>query len=103
MIDLIEKRKQDIAALCMRCRVRRLELFGSAIDETGFDPSRSDIDFLVEFEEGQDSDAFDTFFSLKEGLENILARPIDLIVDRALKNPYVRAQIEANSEPVYGA
>jgi uncharacterized protein len=41
-------KREEIAELCRRHRVRRLALFGSAVGE-GFDPERSDLDFLVEF------------------------------------------------------
>ncbi|HLI19965.1 MAG TPA: DNA polymerase III subunit beta, partial [Stellaceae bacterium] len=50
MLPLIEARKAEIAALCRRHRVRRLDVFGSAVRAADFDPAESDIDFLVEFE-----------------------------------------------------
>ena len=50
--DLIESHRAEIAQLCARFGVHRLELFGSAA--TGaFDPARSDVDFLVEFDAGR--------------------------------------------------
>ncbi len=103
MIDLIKKRKQDIAALCQRCHVRQLDLFGSALRESDFDQARSDVDFLVEFDPGYRADAFDAYFNLKEGLEALLDRPVDLIVKKALRNPFIRDDIEYSREPVYGA
>ena len=48
MIDLVEEKRDALGALCRRFHVKRLEIFGSAV--TGrFDPSRSDLDFLVDF------------------------------------------------------
>ncbi len=43
-------RKDEIVALGRRYRVSRLRVFGSAARGTDFDPERSDVDFLVEFE-----------------------------------------------------
>ena len=48
MISLIENKRTVLTDLCRRFGVRRLELFGSAATDA-FDPSRSDLDFLVEF------------------------------------------------------
>ena len=60
-------------------RVRRLELFGSAADDS-FDPGRSDVDFLVEFETLADGEHADAYFGLKESLASLLARPVDLVM-----------------------
>lgn len=102
MIAVIGSKKDEIAALCRRLHVRRLEVFGSAARETDFDPAESDVDFLVEFEPGYRADAFNAYFSLKEGLEALLDRPVDLVVEKALKNPFVRAHVAHEREPVYG-
>jgi len=102
MLKSIAALEAEIADLCRRYHVRRLELFGSAA-AGGFDPGRSDVDFLVEFDPGHRRDAFDSYFGLKEGLEALLGRPVDLVVDKAVRNPYVRASIERSREPVYGA
>jgi uncharacterized protein len=103
MIADIGLQKEEIAALCRRLHVRRLDVFGSASRGRDFDPIRSDVDFLVDFESDRLDDAFDAYFSLKEGLETLLNRPVDLVVERALRNPFVLADIERGREPVYGA
>lgn len=102
MLTLIDRQKTEIAELCRRFHVRRLELFGSAA-RGEFDPARSDIDFLVAFDADRRLEAFDDYFGLKEGLERLLDRPVDLVVEKAIQNPYFRASIEASREPVYGA
>ena len=53
MIDTLKKNRAELKELCRRYRVRRLDVFGSAATSRGFDPQRSDLDFLVEFEPGQ--------------------------------------------------
>jgi hypothetical protein len=101
MLPLIEAQKQRIGELCRRFHVRRLEVFGSAARGGDFDPRRSDVDFLVEFDAGYRADAFDDYFDLKEGLESLLGRSVDLVVDRAIRNPYFRASVERSRQPVY--
>jgi uncharacterized protein len=102
MQPLIEKHLAELAELCRRFRVRRLEVFGSATGGA-FDPSRSDLDFVVEFEPKSPARALDAYFGLKEGLETLLGRPADLVMVGAVTNPYLRASIEASRETVYAA
>ena len=93
----------QIAELCRRYGVRRLEVFGSAARGQDFDPSRSDVDFLVELASDGDASPFEAFFGLKRELEALLGRPVDLVSPSALVNPYVLRTIEQSREPVYGA
>lgn len=90
-----------IAAVCKRFGVRRLSVFGSAV--TGdFAPDRSDVDFLVEFDTDLGS-RFDAYFGLKEELERILGRPVDLVMPKALDNPYFAASVERSRQELYAA
>src|SRR5262245_18920419 len=74
MIDEITKHRDELEALCRRFHVRRLDLFGSAARDD-FDPSRSDLDFLVEFDYGHaDALSLRTFFGLRESLESLFGR-----------------------------
>lgn len=89
----------ELAALCRRYGVRRLDLFGSATSGA-FDPARSDVDFLVDF--GTDpTGLFERYFGLKESLEALYGRPVDLVTESALENPFFRARVEAERRPVY--
>ena len=97
MLD-IEKFEPAIADLCRRLEVGRLDVFGSATSEDF--RVESDVDVLVQFEEGG-GDLFDRYFDLKEGLEAIFGRPVDVVVEDALKNPYLRASIERSRRTVY--
>ena len=99
---IIETRKDGMAELCRRYQVRRLDLFGSATRDD-FDPTRSDVDFLVEFEPGGTLKALEQYFGLKEGLEALLDRRVDLVVASAVKNPYIRKSIEETRENLYAA
>ena len=102
MQPIVANRKAELAALCRRFHVRRLDVFGSAVTET-FDPARSDVDFLVEFEREGPISPFEAYFGLKEALEALFARPVDLVVASAVRNPYLRKSIEQSREPVYAA
>jgi predicted nucleotidyltransferase len=85
---------QDLTALCGRCFVRRLDLFGSAV--TGrFDPAHSDLDFLVTFEPLPHREYANAYFTLQEQLEKLFGRKVDLITEASLENPYFRRQVEA--------
>ena len=99
---IIESKNAELGELCRRFHVRRLDLFGSATGEN-FDPSRSDVDLLVEFESGDTIKALDQYFGLKEALEGLFGRPVDLVSASALKNPYVRKSIEETREVLYEA
>ena len=102
MLTDIATRRDQIAALCRRHHVRRLELFGSAARGTDFDPARSDLDFLVEFSADRPP-TLAGFFALEQDLAQLLGRPVDLMAPSALRNPYLRAEVARNREVVYAA
>ena len=103
MIDEVKLHREELQALCRRFHVRRLDLFGSAARDD-FDPQRSGLDFLIEFDrEHPDALSFDTYFGLKEALEALLGRRVDLVEPRAVRNPYFKASIEASREPAFEA
>ena len=102
-IDEIELRREELRGLCRRFHVRRLDLFGSAA-RGDFDPERSDIDFLVEFDRGAPQHPFDAYFGLmKEALEEPFGRPVDLVEAGPVRSPYLKASIELSRENVYAA
>jgi len=98
----IEQRRAELAALCRRFGVARLEVFGSAARGTDFDPARSDADFLVTFDPDMRPDLA-SFLAFKEALESLFGRSVDLVSDKAIENPYIRASIDRSRELVYGA
>ena len=103
MVPLIEQHHADIARVCQRYRVRRLELFGSATRARSFDPEKSDLDFLVEFLPLGEGEHGDAYFGLLEALQTLLGRPVDLVMTRAIRNPYFRQAVGASREVVYAA
>ncbi len=94
--------RQGIAVLCRRFGVQRLEIFGSATSRD-FDPRRSDIDFLVDFAPDGDQDLFHRYFGLKEALEHLLGRRVDLVMTGALRNPYFIESVNKTRQSVYAA
>jgi predicted nucleotidyltransferase len=99
----IEKHRDSLRALCDRYGVLRLELFGSGARGADFDSTRSDADFLVEFDKDSDLPALDQFVGFAEALERLLGRSVDLVEASALRNPYVRATIDRSKELIYAA
>ena len=93
MIALITEHADELEALCHRYKVLRLELFGSAA-AGNYLPSQSDLDFLVEFHNLPEGHYADAYFGLQEALEDLFCRPVDLIVDSAIENPYFRQSVD---------
>jgi predicted nucleotidyltransferase len=77
-----------------------LEIFGSATRED-FDPGRSDLDFLVEFQDPDRPGIADRFMGLAEGLEQIFKRKVDLVTKRSLKNPIFIGSITRSKQVIY--
>lgn len=98
----LESHQPEIAAICQRFHVRRLDLFGSAVREIDFGPE-SDFDFLVTYEPGHAPPALGDFLALRESLEALLRQKVDLTMASALRNPFIRAAIEASRLPLHGA
>jgi hypothetical protein len=103
MIAMFEQRRAEIAALCARHRAKRLEIFGSAVSSERFDEAKSDLDFLVEFLPLGPGEHADAYFGLKEALEDLFRRPVDLVMVRAVKNRYFLEAIAKQREVLYAA
>lgn len=103
MIPLIEQHRDELQTLCQRHHVARLELFGSALDADQFDSHRSDLDFLVEFCTLPPGEYADSYFSLLEDLRELFQRPVDLVVSRAIRNPYFLQEVNRTRTVLYAA
>jgi uncharacterized protein len=93
-------RQHEIAALCRRFEVARLDLFGSATTDA-FNPASSDFDFLVEFTAAGRDRAFDNYFGLKEALSDLLNRPVELVTRSSIRNPVFKAEVERTAKAIY--
>lgn len=101
MIDLLERHRDRIAALCRKHGVRKLELFGSAASGD-FDPGESDIDFFYEFD-ADESRLADRFFGLMEDLEELLGHKVDLVSSQDVRNPFFLQVANRHRVTVYAA
>jgi len=102
MHPVVETRRAELADVCRRHGVRRLELFGSAA-RGDFDEGKSDLDFLVELAGNAQSSPLDEYFDLKDALEALFNRPVDLLSGKSVRNPYIRASIDKDRITVYPA
>ena len=91
-----------IISLFEKHKVKEAYLFGSAITDK-FDEKESDVDFLINFIDGIDPlEKGELLWNLRFSLEDNLKRPIDLITETSLKNPYFIEEINETKMKIYG-
>jgi hypothetical protein len=90
----------QIAAICRRFGVSRLEVFGSA-GTAQFVAGSSDYDLIASFKPHSSTSLGARFVGLADALEAALGAPVDLMTDQPVANPYLRAEIEATRRLVY--
>lgn len=95
----IQSRSAEVARICAELGVRRLELFGSATRSA----SPRDLDFLVDLGDRPPADYAATYFALRERLEALFARPVDLVTPLGLANRYFRQRVEQEKTLLYAA
>jgi predicted nucleotidyltransferase len=103
MVQTVRQHLGQLDELCRRFGVARLELFGSATESGRFEPERSDLDFLVEFGALPPGARADAYFGLKEALEKLFGRSVDLVMTHAIRNRFFLQAIAARRELVYAA
>ena len=91
--------KNEINALCANHKVRSLYAFGSVL--TPNFNTNSDIDLIVDFKEIDVKDYADNYFDFKFSLQDIFNRPIDLLEEQAIKNPYFKEELNKKKVLVY--
>ena len=102
MHEEIARHRDRIAEICRSRGVARLETFGSAARGTDFDPTASDVDFLVECESPDDRRFFERHSGLQDELAAALEREVDL-VSALPDNRYLLASVNACRELVFEA
>lgn len=100
MIRELEQHRSEVETICRRFGVRRLDLFGSGVAHRTL-PELGDLDFVVEFAPPTGPGYADRYFGLKEALEDLFKKPVDLVVASAITNPYFREAVEKTKAPVY--
>jgi predicted nucleotidyltransferase len=99
-MDLIEKNRNRIIDICSRYKVAKLFVFGSVL--TNRFNEESDVDFVVGFDNVALPEYADNYFDLKSELEKILNRKVDLLEEKAIRNPFLRKSIDSSKVLVYG-
>lgn len=93
---------QRILELCRMHKVKTLSVFGSILTDRFTDSS--DVDLLVDFEP-VDHDTFDyvsNYFSLRDALELLFGRKVDLIEYGNNLNPIFKALVDKKKQLIYG-
>ena len=89
-----------LADFCQRWKIMELALFGSVLRDDFND--ESDIDVLVTFADDGRWSLLD-FVSVREGLQDLLGRKVDLVEKPAIRNPFRRDEILRTHEVIYAA
>lgn len=100
MNNIIHNAHPRIDALCRKHGVRRLYVFGSVL--TPRFTNKSDIDFLVEFNIEEIPDYFTNYFDLKYALQDTIGRNVDLVEEKAIRNPLFKRNVENTRVKIYG-
>ena len=101
MHSLLANNMDKINSLCKTHNVRSLFAFGSICSDRFND--KSDVDLLVSFNPMDYGDYADTYFTFADKLENLFHRPVDLVTDKSLSNPYFIDSINRTKKLIYGA
>ncbi|WP_339815843.1 nucleotidyltransferase domain-containing protein [uncultured Imperialibacter sp.] len=99
-MKIIKDHINEISTLCKKHKVIELFAFGSILSDS-FDAD-SDVDFLVKFGDVNLADYFDNYMNLKESLESLLNRKVDLLEVQTLRNPILIKSINRTKALVYG-
>ena len=99
-MNRLETYSPDIIQLCETHKVKSLYAFGSVLTDA-FN-KESDIDLIVEFSNIAVEDYADNYFDFKFSLQDILKRKVDLLEEKAIKNPYFRQAVNQQRQLVYG-
>ena len=102
MTNLIAEKRLELEAVCRQYCVRRLAPFVSA-PGSSFDEERSDLDFLVDFQEVEFGQNVKCYFGLREASMGLFNRPVDLVMEGAIQNPYLLRSLVETRELLHAA
>ncbi len=98
--DRLSTNIEVLKALCEKYNVHQLYIFGSILTDKF--SNDSDVDFAVTFHPMTVENYADNYFSLKEELENLVGRDVDLVEYKAIRNPYFLAELDRTKHLLYG-
>jgi len=99
-MNLVDQNIDILRELCRKHKVKKLFVIGSVLTKNF--KNNSDIDFVVDFEDVDLYNYADNYFDLKDSLENLLHRDVDMLEDKAINNPYLRQSIDSTKQLIYG-
>ncbi len=99
-MTLIDQHISDIRKLCLDHKVRYLYAFGSVLADK-FD-KESDVDLVVDFDPIDVSSYADNYFAFKFSLQKMFNRPVDLLEEKAIKNPFFKQNLDRQRQLIYG-
>ncbi|MBL0310368.1 MAG: nucleotidyltransferase domain-containing protein [Bacteroidetes bacterium] len=89
-----------LISLLRNHKVKRAYAFGSVCTDR-FNPE-SDVDLLIAFQDDLDPIEYgDLYWSLDEKLPELLNRPVDIITEKQLRNPYFIKVMNRTKTPIY--
>ena len=100
MHRIITENIHHIREICDQQHIHSLFAFGSVCNDRFNDTS--DIDLLVSFKPLNYGDYADNYFQTADLFEKIFQRPVDLVTDKSLKNPYFINSVNQTKILLYG-
>ena len=95
----IDDYKNALTKLCVKNKVKSLYVFGSVL--TSRFNNDSDIDMIVDIDSTNPLEYANYYFNLKFALQDLLNRPIDLLENKAIRNSYLRQEIDNSKQLIY--
>jgi uncharacterized protein len=96
----IDSHIEEIRQLCAHHKVNQLYAFGSVL--TNQFTKDSDIDLVVDFAPMDVPTYADNYFDFKFSLQRLLNRSVDLLEEKAIKNPFFKQQLNQQKRLIYG-
>jgi len=100
MHRIITDNISHIKKICEQQHIETLFAFGSVCGNQFNDSS--DIDLLVSFKPLDYGDYADNYFNTADKFENFFQRPVDLVTEKSLKNPYFVKSVNQSKVLLYG-
>jgi predicted nucleotidyltransferase len=98
-MKLIDSNRDKLFELCEVHKVKELYVFGSILTDKFKDSS--DIDILIQFYQVDLMEYFDNYMDLKEELEQLFKRRVDLVENQAIRNPIFRRVVDREKQLIY--
>jgi predicted nucleotidyltransferase len=95
-ITLIDRHRPQLLQLCLWHLVAQVHLFGSAVTDRFDMQGDSDLDFLVTIDRSLTPlEQGEHLLQIWGEMEALFHRPVDLLTENSLHNPFLKRQIDA--------